>query len=112
VVPGYGGKTEEKIGEQVEQQTGTAVSLAGMYVSGGNIALIVNNAGGSAVNITGYKIVTGGSTTTNTSAKTTLSARSTGTHQTVDASCTTGDSVKIQLFMGGVSTQEYIETCP
>jgi flagellin-like protein len=107
-----GGETEEKLSEQIDQQKGSAVSLAGIYTSGSNVALIINNAGSSAVNITGYRIETGGSTVVNTSLSKEVGSKATSTHVTVDATCTTGNTVKIQLFTGGTSTHEFVETCP
>jgi len=106
------GQTEEKISDQVAQQSATSISLADIYTVGSDIGLIINNAGSSNVNITGYKIVTGGTTTVNTTmtAKT-ISLQSTDTQLTT-ATCTTGADVKVTLFASGTSTQEYSEKCP
>ena len=106
------GQTEEKISDQVAQQAASAISLADIYTSGSNVGLIINNAGASSVNVSGYKIVTGGTTTVNTTmVEKTINAQSTDTQLTT-ATCTTGNSVKISLFTSGTSTQEYSETCP
>ncbi len=107
-----GGKTEEKISEQVSQQTSASVSLAGLYKrSDGNLTLLINNAGTSAVNITGFKITSGGSTTVNTSVKKQLNSQSTAELATT-VTCTSSKSVTVQLFVAGISTQDYTETCP
>jgi flagellin-like protein len=106
-----GGKTEEKIGEQVEQQTGVALSLASIYTrSDGNITLIVNNAGGSSVNITGFKLRVGSTDNVNTSANIAVGSKTTAKVPTL-ISCTTGDTVKVQLYAAGISTQVYEEKC-
>ncbi len=106
-----GGKTETKMSEQVEQQTGVALSLAGIYTrSDGNITLIVNNAGSSSVNITGFKINVAGTDYVNTSVTQSIGARSTTELDTL-VSCTSGDTVKVQLYAAGISTQDFQETC-
>lgn len=107
-----GGQTEEKISEQVAQQSASSVSLADIYTSGSNIGLIINNAGKSSTNVTGYKITTGGTTTVNTTMTVKeMSAQTTDTLLTI-ATCTTGNDVKVVLFTMGSSTQEYLEKCP
>jgi flagellin-like protein len=106
-----GGKTEEKVGEQVEQQTGVALSLAGLYRrSDGNMTLIVNNAGTSSVNITGFRVTVGSTTTVNTSVTQQLGSKTTVEVPTI-VSCSSGDTVKVQLYASGISTQNYEEKC-
>jgi len=106
------GRTETKMGEQVEQQSSSSLSLAGIYTSGGKVGFIINNAGSSSVNLTGYKVIVGGNTVVNTSFSEVLGARSTATHLTTDVTCTSGSTLKVQLFSNGISTQQFTETCP
>ena len=107
-----GGQTEEKINEQLAQQTGVSISLAGVYLgSTGNLSLIVNNAGASNVTLTGFKISEGSTSSVNVTASKVINLQSSGILSTIE-SCTTGNTIKVQLYAAGISTQEYLETCP
>lgn len=105
------GETEEKLQNQLDQQKSSSVTLAGIYLDGSNVALLINNAGSSNANMTGYKITTGGSSDVNTSLSQTLTAGQT-TNLITLSTCTTNADVKIQLYVGGTSTAEFLETCP
>jgi len=114
-----GGQTEEKISEQVQQQTGVAIGFAGLYVSDSKVGLIINNGATSTVNVTGYKITTGGTTYLNTTVDSStggreLSAKTTGTILTLvtTTNCSSGTDAKIQIFAAGTSTQVFDDTCP
>ena len=103
-------KSEERINEQIETQQAAAVTLNDIYLSGGKVVLIVSNAGSNSVNITGYKVAVGSTTTVNTTYTKTLGAKATDTITTT-VSCPSGSTAKIQLFVSGTSTQIYTETC-
>ncbi len=112
-----GGKTEEKISEQVEQQTGVAISLASIYKETGNyLHLIVNNAGDSATNVTnalisgpsGEEYITLGDC--NVPATGTKDCNTTKLYTSFCSS--SSQTITIKLFASGISTQEYREDCP
>ena len=114
-----GGQTEEQISEQVQQQTGVSIGFAGLYASGSNIGLIINNGATSSVNVTGYKIVTGGTTYLNTtidfaSGGREIDSKTTDTLLTLvtTTNCSSGTDAKIQIFAAGTSTQVFDDTCP
>lgn len=114
-----GGQTEEKIGEQVQQQTGVAIGLAGLYKSGNQIGLIINNGATSTVNVTGYKITTGGVTYLNTTIDSgtggrEISSKTTDTILTLvtTTNCSSATDAKVQIFAAGTSTQVFDDTCP
>ncbi len=107
-----GGQTEENINEQLAQQAATSISLAGVYLGDtGNLTLIVNNAGSTATTIDGFKITEGSTASANLSISESVAAQSSGLITTL-VSCTSASTIKIQLFASGVSTQDYVETCP
>jgi len=112
-----GGKTEEKISEQIEQQTGVAIALAGIYKDASdNLHLLITNAGTSNVTVTSA-LIEG----PDGKEYITLSNCNVGAQGTAD--CTTGkayttycnsadEQLSIKLFAAGIATQEYIEDCP
>ena len=107
-----GGQTEEKINEQIEQQTGVSVTLASVYLgSTNNISLLVNNGATASVNVTGFKITAGSTTTVNMSIQEEIIGKTTGAITTL-VSCTSGDKLTIQLFAAGISTQNFDDKCP
>ena len=107
-----GGEGEESINEQMANKMIASLSLADVYKDGTFLMLIVNNAGSSAVNVTGYKILDGTSLVVSTfNGDNLIGAQSSGLINTT-VTCTTTNTLKIQLFAAGSSTQDYVEACP
>ncbi len=104
------GSAEERISEQVDQQAMSSLSLAGSYLSGGKLVLIINNAGSSALTIDGYRVDVGSTTSFNSSVSLSIPSRSTATLATT-VSCSSGQTAKIQLFSKGIASSRFIETC-
>ena len=107
-------KAEERIGEQIEQ-TGIAISLSGIYKDSGNyLHIIISNAGANDVNVS--NVVISDSTTQYFSLNCTVPKKWTvdcNTTKKYTQFCTqANEKLKIKLFVGGISTQEFIEYCP
>lgn len=111
-----GGKTEEKIAEQVEQQAGIAISLADIYKDSGDyLHLIISNAGSTSVNLTNV-MISGPKGSDYISLSCTIPGKGTADCNTTKKYTTYCDSseekVTIKLFASGISTQEFTENCP
>ena len=107
---------EEQLSQEIERQTASQVVLSGVYASGSNLALLISNPSKSAATVTGYKITKpDGSSVVTTTASVSVPAGSTVSHvtsYTVSSLCSSGQTIKIQLFVNGMSTPEFVEDCP
>ncbi len=108
--------SEQRLTQEVSRETAAQIVLSGVYSSGSYLAMIISNPSSKSATVTGYKIRNStGTYFTNTSVSLTVPAGSSTsftTKHTVSSICSSGQTIKIQLFVSGIATPVYTEDCP